>query len=114
MVKPRTPFASIRRSSTTRKAIDRYGTGEQGTEGTVKHPIFRLGDQTLRCIDSSVKQPFTFTPAISLVVECETEAGLDKLFARSSGGGKIFMPSLHIPSAADSAGSPIATASPGS
>jgi len=72
--------------------IDRYRAGEQGTEGTVKHAIFRLGDQTLMCIDSSVKQPFTFTPAISLVVECETEAGLDKLFARLSDGGKIFMP----------------------
>ena len=52
--------------------FDRYGAGEQGTEGTVKHAIFRLVDQTLMCIDSSVKQPFTFTPTISLVVECET------------------------------------------
>ncbi len=74
------------------KRIDRYRADEPGAEGTVKHAIFRLGDQTLTCVDSAVKQPFTFTPAISLVVECEIEAQLDKLFARLADGGKILMP----------------------
>jgi predicted 3-demethylubiquinone-9 3-methyltransferase (glyoxalase superfamily) len=72
--------------------IDHYQAGEQGTKGTIKHATLRLGDQALMCIDSPVKQPFTFTPAISLVVECETEARLDQLFARLSDGGKILMP----------------------
>jgi predicted 3-demethylubiquinone-9 3-methyltransferase (glyoxalase superfamily) len=72
--------------------IDRYQAGEPGTEGTVKHATFRLADQALMCIDSPVKQPFTFTPAVSLVVEFETEASLDRLFARLSDGGTILVP----------------------
>lgn len=47
-----------------------------GAEGTVKHAVLRLGSQTLMCIDTPVKQPFTFTPAISLVAEFETAADL--------------------------------------
>ena len=35
---------------------------------------------------------FTFTPAISLFVECEDEAELDTAFARLSDGGAALMP----------------------
>jgi predicted 3-demethylubiquinone-9 3-methyltransferase (glyoxalase superfamily) len=77
--------------------IERYRAGEQGAEGTVKHAVFRLGDRQLMCIDSPVKQPFTFTPAISLVAECDTEAAVDELYARLSDGGKIFVPLDEYP-----------------
>ena len=49
------------------------------------------------CIDSNVKHEFTFTPAISLYVTCDTKAEIDKLFEKLSEGGKILMPLESYP-----------------
>jgi predicted 3-demethylubiquinone-9 3-methyltransferase (glyoxalase superfamily) len=72
--------------------IARYGPGEPGAEGSVKHAVFSIAGQELMCIDSSADHDFTFTPAISLFVECESEAELDALFGKLSEGGRVFMP----------------------
>jgi predicted 3-demethylubiquinone-9 3-methyltransferase (glyoxalase superfamily) len=74
------------------ESIARYGPGQPGAEGSVKHAVFRLGGQRLTCIDSPVKQPFTFTPAMSLVLACPTEPELDDLYHRLSEGGTILVP----------------------
>ena len=73
-------------------AVERYGPGEQGKEGTVKVASFTLAGRELLCIDSPVKHGFGFTPAMSLFVECESEAELDAVFSRLSEGGKVLMP----------------------
>jgi predicted 3-demethylubiquinone-9 3-methyltransferase (glyoxalase superfamily) len=39
-----------------------------------------------------VKHAFGFTPAVSLFVECASEAELDAAFASLSPGGKVLMP----------------------
>jgi predicted 3-demethylubiquinone-9 3-methyltransferase (glyoxalase superfamily) len=72
--------------------ITRYGANEDGKEGTVMHAIFSLNGQEYMCIDSNVKHAFTFTPAISLYVKCDTEEEIDKVFEKLSEGGKILMP----------------------
>lgn len=72
--------------------IQRYGPGEGGAEGSVMHATFTLGGQTFMCIDSAVKHQFTFTPAISLYVTCETEAEIDQVLAALSEGGGVMMP----------------------
>jgi predicted 3-demethylubiquinone-9 3-methyltransferase (glyoxalase superfamily) len=72
--------------------VQRYGPGEQGAEGSVKVARFALAGQEYRCIDSAVQHDFTFTPAISLFVECETEAEIDALCSKLAEGGKTFMP----------------------
>lgn len=72
--------------------ITRYGANEDGKEGTVMHAIFSLNGQEYMCIDSNVKHSFTFTPAISLYVKCDTEEEIDKVFEKLSEGGKILMP----------------------
>jgi predicted 3-demethylubiquinone-9 3-methyltransferase (glyoxalase superfamily) len=72
--------------------IERYGPGEMGAEGTVKRARFTLAGREFVCIDSPVKHSFTFTPAISLFVECESAAELDAAFARLSDGGAVLMP----------------------
>ena len=72
--------------------IERYGPGEQGKEGTVKLASFTLAGREHLCIDSPVKHGFTFTPAMSIFVECESEAELDAAFDRLSDGGKVLMP----------------------
>ncbi len=94
--------------------VERYGPGEQGKEGTVKLAYFTLAGRELLCIDSPIKHGFRFTPAMSLFVECESEAELDAAFARLSEGGNVLMPVGDYGFSAGSAGSPTASASRGS
>ncbi len=77
--------------------ITRYGVNEAGKEGTVLHATFSLNDQEFMCIDSSVEHGFTFTPAISLYVKCDTENEIDRLFDRLSQDGKVYMPLSAYP-----------------
>ena len=67
--------------------IDRYGPGELGAEGTVKRASFRVAGQEFICIDSPATHAFTFTPSVSVFVDCESEAELIELFAQLSAGG---------------------------
>ena len=72
--------------------VERYGPGEQGVEGSVKKATFTLVGREFMCIDSPVKHAFTFTPSISLLVDCESEAELEEVFGRLSTGGRVLMP----------------------
>lgn len=72
--------------------ITRYGANEAGKEGTVLHATFSLKGQEFMCIDSSIEHEFTFTPAISLYVKCDTEEEIDLLFEKLSQDGKVYMP----------------------
>jgi predicted 3-demethylubiquinone-9 3-methyltransferase (glyoxalase superfamily) len=74
------------------RSISRYGENEAGAAGTVRHAVFSLGGQAFMCIDSFVHHAFTFTPATSLYVTCETESEIDALFAALSEGGLVLMP----------------------
>jgi predicted 3-demethylubiquinone-9 3-methyltransferase (glyoxalase superfamily) len=73
-------------------SIERYGPGDSGPEGTVKIATFELAGRAFIAIDSPVKHGFTFTPAMSIFVECESAAELDAAFARLSDGGSVLMP----------------------
>ena len=77
--------------------ITRYGPGEAGAEGSVMHATFLLNGQEFMCIDSNIEHAFTFTPAISLYVNCETEAEIDRLFERLTQAGQVLMPLDHYP-----------------
>lgn len=74
------------------RSISRYAEGEAGPAGTVQHALFSLSGQEFMCIDSIAKHGFTFTPAMSLYVTCETESEIDALFGKLSEGGQVFMP----------------------
>jgi predicted 3-demethylubiquinone-9 3-methyltransferase (glyoxalase superfamily)/uncharacterized protein YndB with AHSA1/START domain len=76
--------------------IERYGAGE-GIEGTVKHATLRLGDRTVRCIDSPIEHPFTFTPAISIAVQAKSADAVDGMFTCLSDGGAVLMPLDRYP-----------------
>lgn len=71
--------------------VVRYGPGEAGAEGSVMHATFTLDGQTFMCIDSPVQHGFTFTPAMSLFVTCDSEREIDELFAKLSDGGQVMM-----------------------
>lgn len=72
-------------------SIHRYGPNQPGAEGTVMHATFSLHGQTFMCIDSSIHHAFTFTPAVSFWVACETEAEVDRAYAMLSDGGMVLM-----------------------
>lgn len=73
-------------------SIQRYGKEGPGPEGSVVHAIFALNGQEFMCIDSPAKHAFTFTPATSLFVTCDSAAEVDSLFAKLSEGGQVLMP----------------------
>ncbi|MGK7378727.1 VOC family protein [Planococcus sp. 1R117A] len=66
-------------------------------DGTVMQATFTLNGQTLMCIDSIVNHEFTFTPAISLYVTCDSEEEIDRVFAQLSEGGGVLMPLDEYP-----------------
>ncbi len=77
--------------------VIRYGPNAMGTEGSVQHASFRLGDLEFMCIDSNIQHGFTFTPSLSIYVRCETEEEIDRVFAGLAEGGQILMPLDHYP-----------------
>mgnify|MGYP001026633774 CR=1 FL=1 len=72
--------------------VQKYGPGEHGAEGSVKIAAFTLAGRDFLCIDSPVKHGFTFTPSMSIFVECESEAELKDAFDRLAEGGGVLMP----------------------
>jgi predicted 3-demethylubiquinone-9 3-methyltransferase (glyoxalase superfamily) len=77
--------------------IRRFGPGEPGAEGSVARATFSINGQTFMCVDSPVKHGFTFTPAMSLFVDCAGRDEIDSLFARLSEGGQVLMPLDQYP-----------------
>lgn len=74
------------------QSISLYGPGEAGPEGSVKRAAFSLAGRTFMCIDSPIKHGVTFTPSMSLFVDCTSPKQIDELFAKLSAGGKVMMP----------------------
>lgn len=72
--------------------IRRHEKGGPAKEGSVMIARFELNGKAFICSDSYVKHAWTFSPAISLYVECKTDGELDKLFHRLSENGKVYMP----------------------
>ncbi|MDN7246863.1 VOC family protein [Planococcus shenhongbingii] len=66
-------------------------------DGTVMQAAFTLNGQMLMCIDSPVNHEFTFTPAISLYVTCDSAEEIDRVFAQLSEGGGVLMPLDEYP-----------------
>ena len=77
--------------------ITRYSKNEPGAEGSIKLATILLHGQEFMFIDSPAKHDFTFTPSISIYVNCGTEEEIDNLFNKLSQDGKIFMPLATYP-----------------
>ena len=73
-------------------SMTRFGAGGPGREGSIMQATLSLKGQKLFFFDSPVKHAFTFTPAISLMVDCDSAAEVDRLFAALSDQGKTLMP----------------------
>lgn len=68
--------------------IERYGPDEEPDAGAVKYAAFSLGGQAFVAMESGLPEhTFTFTPAISFMVNCETQDEVDDYWAKLSEGG---------------------------
>src|SRR3981189_2629858 len=72
--------------------IARYGVGEPGAEGSVKKAVFSVAGQSVICIDSPVKHDFTFPPAFSFFVECDSAEQIRRMTLALAEGGAVLMP----------------------
>lgn len=67
--------------------ILKYTAEDDDKEGTVKHAQFRLGQNVVMAMDSSLPHGFSFNEAISLVVECDSQEDIDYYWSKLSEGG---------------------------
>jgi predicted 3-demethylubiquinone-9 3-methyltransferase (glyoxalase superfamily) len=67
-------------------AVTRYGEAGPGPEGSVMSVTFQLDGQEFMALNGGPY--FTFSPAISLFVNCETQEEVDELWAKLSEGGE--------------------------
>lgn len=67
--------------------ILKYGAGEEGPEGTVKHAQFSLLDGKFMVMDGPGKHDFSFNEAISFVVNCKTADEVDYYWDRLTENG---------------------------
>jgi len=67
--------------------ISRYGDAGPGPKGTVMSVTFQLEGQEFMALNGGPH--FSFSPAISFFVSCETQEEVDQLWEKLSAGGKI-------------------------
>ncbi len=67
-------------------SVTRYGEAGPGPKGTVMTAAFQLNGQEFTALNGGPQ--FTFSPAISFVVRCETQQEVDELWEKLSAGGE--------------------------
>lgn len=73
-------------------SLERYGPGGPGPEGSLMLADILLSGLRLRLSDSPVRHDFTFTPSVSLFVDCADAEELRRLYAGLADGGAELMP----------------------
>jgi predicted 3-demethylubiquinone-9 3-methyltransferase (glyoxalase superfamily) len=66
--------------------LTRYGDAGPGPKGSVMIATFEIDDQKFIALNGGPQ--FSFTPAISFVVNCETQAEVDEYWEKLSAGGE--------------------------
>ena len=76
------------------KSIIKYSAGEHGgTPELIKYGVFTLNGVEYRVSESNYNHAWSFTPGVSLFVECTSEKEIETLFeALSSNGGQVMIP----------------------
>ena len=78
-------YASLFKNSKIDSVV-RYGEAGPGAEGTVMTMAFHLDGQAFLAINGGPQ--FQFTPAISFIVNCESQQEVDELWEKLCVGGK--------------------------
>ena len=76
------------------KSITKYSEGEAGgTPKLIKYGVFTLNGIEYRVSESNYNHASSFTPGVSLFVDCNSEKEIQTLFeALSSNGGQVMVP----------------------
>jgi predicted 3-demethylubiquinone-9 3-methyltransferase (glyoxalase superfamily) len=69
------------------EVISKYQAGEHDIEDHIKFAQFTVDGQRISVMDSSHNHAFTFSPGISLVVNCDTQEQIDYLWLNLTEGG---------------------------
>ena len=77
-------YVSVFKNSKIGK-LNRYGDHGPGPKGTVMIATFQIDGQEFIALNGGPQ--FTFSPAISFVVNCETQEEVDGLWEKLSAGG---------------------------
>ena len=67
-------------------SVTRYGEAGPGPKGTVMSATFQLDGQDFFALNGGPH--FTFSPAVSFFVNCETQEEVDELWEKLSEGGE--------------------------
>lgn len=78
-------YTSIFKNSSMEK-VARYGAGAPGPEGSVMVATFRIEGQEFIALNGG--PVYAFTPAISFVVNCETQDEIDYYWEKLTEGGE--------------------------
>jgi predicted 3-demethylubiquinone-9 3-methyltransferase (glyoxalase superfamily) len=81
-------YVSLFRMSSVDQVIH-YEAGEPGPEGMVKYAAFTLNGQKFAAMDSGNDVSFRFSPAISFVINCETQDQIDYHWDNLTAGGDV-------------------------
>jgi predicted 3-demethylubiquinone-9 3-methyltransferase (glyoxalase superfamily) len=68
------------------ETVSRYGDAGPGPKGGVMVVSFQLAGQQFMALNGGPY--FTFTPAVSFLVQCETQQEVDEFWEKLSQGGK--------------------------
>jgi predicted 3-demethylubiquinone-9 3-methyltransferase (glyoxalase superfamily) len=66
--------------------VTRYGEAGPGPKGTVMSATFQLEGQDFYALNGGPQ--YSFTPAVSFFVSCETQQEVDELWEKLSAGGR--------------------------
>lgn len=72
--------------------LQRWEKGGPGKEGAIMHAIFSLNGQLFMCSDSPAIHDWDFSPAVSNYVDCTDDKEIERLYAKLSENGEVFMP----------------------
>ncbi len=65
-----------------------YDKTMDGPEGAVAHARFMLDGYEIVAFDSHIPADYTFTPAVSFLINCRTQEEVDEFWKRLSAGGQ--------------------------
>ena len=76
------------------KSTSQYAAGEPGgAPGLIKYAIFTLNGVDYMISENNYKHAWSFTPGVSIFVECSSDTEVQSLFdTLSSNGGQVMVP----------------------
>ncbi|WP_235298918.1 VOC family protein [Portibacter marinus] len=76
------------------ESLTYYSNGEPGgTPNLIKYGVFTLNGAKYMVSESNYDHKWTFSPAVSIFVSCNSEHQIDSLFQQlSSNGGQVMVP----------------------